>query len=97
MERATAAADGGIHLVDLVTVAMDELALNLRQVLELTESVASATEEQNQTSHAVVKSVQQISDLSSDVESGSQQIKQAAQSLAETAAHTHALVERFKV
>jgi len=97
MERATAAADGGIHLVDLVTVAMDELAANLRQVMELTESVASATEEQNQTSNSVVKSVQQISDLSADVELGSQQIKQAAQSLAETAAQTHALVERFKV
>lgn len=97
MERATAAADGGIHLVDLVTVAMDELSENLKQVLQLTETVASATEEQNQASQSVVINVKQISELAGDVEEGSKQTSTAAESLAEIAAHTHELVDRFKV
>jgi len=55
MERATSAADGGIHLVDLVTVAMNELSDNIKQVLQLTES--AATEEQDQASSSVVINV----------------------------------------
>jgi len=55
MERATAAADGGIHLVDLVTVAMNELSDNIKQVLQLTES--AATEKQDQASSSVVINV----------------------------------------
>jgi methyl-accepting chemotaxis protein len=97
MERATAAADGGIHLVDLVTVALDELSENLKQVLQLTETVAAATEEQDQASSSVVNSVKNISELAGDVEEGSKQTSAAAENLAEIAAHTHELVERFKV
>lgn len=97
MEKATAAADGGIHLVDLVTVAMNELSTNLKQVTELSELVAAATEEQNQTTQAVVINVKHISELATDLELGSQHTNQAAESLAKTAAHTHSLVSRFKV
>jgi methyl-accepting chemotaxis protein len=97
MERATAAAADGINLVDLVTVAMDELSKNLNQVLQLTETVASATEEQNQASQSVVISVKQISELAGDVEEGSKQTSTAAENLAKIAAHTHELVDRFKV
>ena len=97
MERATAAAGGGIHLVDLVTTAMDELSENLKQVLLLTDTVATATEEQLQASSSVVNSVNHISDLASDVEEGSKQTSIAAESLAKIAAHTHELVQRFKV
>jgi len=97
MERATAAADGGICLVNLVTVAMDELSENLTQVLQLTETVAAAAEEQSQVSSSVVVSVKNISELAKDVEKGSIQTSAAAESLAEIAAHTHELVDRFKV
>jgi methyl-accepting chemotaxis protein len=97
MERATVAARGGIHLVDLVTVAMDELSTNLHQVLLLTETVAAATEEQDQASVSVVMSVKSISELASDVEEGSKQTSTAAENLAEIAAHTHDLVQRFKI
>lgn len=97
MERATAAADGGIHLVDLVTVALDELSVNLEQVLQLTDTVAAATEEQQQASNSVIGSVKNISELAGDVEAGSKQTSAAAENLAEIAAHTHELVERFKV
>jgi len=97
MEQATSAAEGGIHLVDLVTVAMDELSDNLQQVLQLTETVAAATEEQDQASNSVVISVKSISELASDVEQGSKQTSAAAQNLAEIAADTHELVQRFKV
>jgi methyl-accepting chemotaxis protein len=57
MERATETADDGIRLVDLVTVAMDDLSENIQQVLQLTETVAAATEEQGQASNSVVMSV----------------------------------------
>jgi len=97
MERATETADDGIRLVELVTVAMDELSDNFKQVLQLTETVAAATEEQNQASSSVVLSVKNISDLSSDVEQGSKKTSAAAENLAEIAAQTHDLVERFKV
>lgn len=97
MERATAAADGGIHLVDLVTVALDELSVNLKQVIELSEIVASATEEQHQTTSSVLMNVTKISDLASEVELGAQHTSQAADSLAKTAANTHFIVGRFKV
>jgi methyl-accepting chemotaxis protein len=97
MEHASSTADEGKGLVDLVTSAMDELSENFKQVLQLTETVAAATEEQNQASISVVSSVKNISELSSDVEKGSKQTSSAAQSLAEIAAHTHKVVERFKV
>ena len=97
MERATAAAGGGIHLVDLVTVALDELSENLKQVLALTDTVATATEEQNHASDSVLSSVKSISTLAQEVEQGSDETSAAASELAKIAAHTHELVGRFKV
>jgi methyl-accepting chemotaxis protein len=97
MERATETADDGIRLVDLVTVALDELSLSLKQVLQLTETVAAATEEQDQASNSVVVSVKNISDLAGDVEAGSKKTNAAAENLAEIAAKTRDLVDRFKV
>ena len=73
------------------------LSENLKQVLQLTETVASATEEQNQASQSVVINVKQISELAGDVEEGSKQTSTAAENLAEIAAHTHDLVQRFKI
>ena len=97
MERATAAADGGIHLVDLVTVALDELSASLKQAIELSEVVASATDKQNQTTQSVLHNVTTISELASEVELGSKQTSEAAINLAKTAAHTHTILGRFKV
>ena len=97
MERATAAADGGIHLVDLVTVALDELSASLKQAIELSNVVSSATEKQNQTTHSVLHNVTKITELANEVELGSKQTSEAAEMLAKTAAHTHALLGRFKV
>jgi ABC-type Zn2+ transport system substrate-binding protein/surface adhesin len=57
---------------------MDELSTNLHQVLLLTETVAVATEEQDQASFSVVMSVKSISELASDVEEGSKQTMTAA-------------------
>ena len=60
MERAATAADGGIHLVDLVSTAMDELGANLNLVMDMTEKVSSTTDYQNATSDQVLVSVNQI-------------------------------------
>ena len=97
MERATAAADGGIHLVDLVTIAMDELSANLQQAIELSNVVSSATEKQNQTTRSVLHNVTNITELANEVELGSKQTSEAAEMLAKTAAHTHALLGRLRV
>ncbi len=97
MERAAAAADGGIHLVDLVTTAMNELDANLKHVLQLTDTVAAATEEQNVTSDSVVENVHNINDMAREVSEGATQTSHAADELARIASDTHDLVSRFKV
>lgn len=97
MERAAAAADGGIHLVDLVTTAMDELAANLKSVLQLTDVVSRATEEQNTTSQSVNINVTNINDMAEDVNRGAVQSSTAAAELAAIAAHSQELLGRFKV
>jgi methyl-accepting chemotaxis protein len=97
MERAAAAADGGIHLVDLVTTAMDELAANLKSVLLLTDTVASATEEQDATSRSVAVNVTNINDMAADVNRGAAQSSTAATELASIAAHSQEQLSRFKV
>lgn len=97
MERAAAAAGGGIHLVDLVTVAMDELAANLTSVLKLTDTVASATTEQNATSNSVTENVSNINNMAHDVQLGAEQTSASANELAKIAAHTQEIVARFKV
>ncbi|WP_026374471.1 methyl-accepting chemotaxis protein [Aestuariibacter salexigens] len=97
MERAERAADGGIHLVDLVTTAMDELARTIDAVQQMSETVATATEEQNVTSDSVTESVTRINEMATDAEQGARQTSASAHELARIAANTKELVERFKV
>lgn len=97
MERAGSAADGGIHLVDLVTVAMNELSNNLKSVLALTDTVAAATTEQNATSNSVAENVTNINDMADEVLNGVKQSSKSADELARIASHTQELVSRFKV
>ena len=96
MERAAAAADGGIHLVDLVTTAMNELAQTIQKVQEMTDTVATATTEQDLTSDSVTESVTHISEMAADVEQGAMQTSASAAELAQISAHANELVERFK-
>ncbi|MFC3095443.1 methyl-accepting chemotaxis protein [Alteromonas sediminis] len=97
MEQAERAADGGIHLVELVTKAMNELSSNINVLLSMSESVAAATEQQNMTSLQVSQSVEYISSMSVEAEQGSRQAREAASELAEMASRTQQLVSRFKV
>ncbi|WP_293745754.1 methyl-accepting chemotaxis protein [uncultured Paraglaciecola sp.] len=97
MEHASSTADEGKSLVDLVTLAMDELSESFKQVLQLTETIAAATEEQNQATNSVAISVKSISKLAGNVEQGSKQTSASAENLAEISARTNGLVERFKV
>ncbi|MDM7859968.1 methyl-accepting chemotaxis protein [Alteromonas sp. ASW11-36] len=97
MERAAAAADGGIHLVDLVTTAMNELSQTIDKVQDMANTVATATTEQDSTSDSVTQNVTQISDMAADVENGATQTSKSAKELASIAAHTNELVRRFKV
>ena len=97
MEQAAAAADGGIHLVDLVTVAMNELSDTLDSVSNMTTTVATATEEQDVTSSSVSGNVGQINEMAHDVEVGARQTSEAASELARIASRASELVGRFRV
>lgn len=97
MEKAEAAASGGIHLVELVTKAMKELSTTIEQVQEMADLVAQATEEQDQTSRMVLGSVSKVNALSTEVRSGAAQISSASLELASIASHTRSMVSRFKV
>ncbi len=97
MEQAAAAADGGIHLVDLVTVAMEELGTTLNSVANMTTTVASATEQQDVTSSTVSQNVNSINEMAHDVEVGARQTSEAAAELSRIANRASELVGRFKV
>jgi methyl-accepting chemotaxis protein len=97
MERAATTADGGKHLVELLTTAMNELALTISAMLDLNDSVAFASKEQNATSDSVAMSVSSINDMAHEVQLGASQSSVAAEELARIAAHTQELVARFKV
>ena len=97
MEKASEAASGGIHLVDLLGTAMNELSISLEQMSTLTHTVATASEEQNVTSDSVAKNIVEINEVAVDVEEGGRQTSESAHELARIAAHTHQLVSRFIV
>jgi methyl-accepting chemotaxis protein len=97
MHKASKTADAGIHLVSLLTVAMNELAGIIRKMLDLNNSVALASKEQDTTSGSVAMSVNSINDMAHEVQLGALQSSQAADELARIAAHTQELVARFKV
>lgn len=97
MERASRAAEGGIHLVELVTVAMTELGDTLSKVQEMTDVVASASEEQSLTSSSVTDNIARISNLSAEIEDGATQSNQSAQHVSQVAKHASDKVERFIV
>ncbi|WP_414830319.1 methyl-accepting chemotaxis protein [Alteromonas sp. H39] len=97
MEKAATAADGGIHLVDLVTTAMNELSETIVRVQELADTVAAAAEEQHVTSRSVSENVTRISEMSSDIDLGARHSSESAAELAKIAAQTKDLVARFKV
>lgn len=97
MERAAAAADGGIHLVDLVTTAMNELADTIDKVQGMTNTIAAASTQQDRTSDSVTDNVTAISEMAADVEQSASQINEAASELALIATNTNHMVGRFKV
>lgn len=97
MYRASTTADGGIHLVQLLTVAMNELAVTISSMLDLNDTVALASKEQSSTSDSVTISISNINDLAHEVQLGAAQSSQAADELARIAAHTQDVVARFKV
>ena len=96
MDKATTAADGGIHLVDLVTTAMNELSQIIIKVKAMADSVATATEEQNVTSESVSESVNSIAAQSEEMSRGVAVATRSAQELSAIAEENEKLVSRFK-
>ena len=97
MEKAAMAADGGIHLVELVTTAMDELSQIIVKVQAMADSVASATEQQDMTSNSVSENVTRIAEMSQELEQGTQIATSAARDLAGMAHSSQALVAGYEV
>ncbi len=96
MEKAEAAAGGGIHLVDLVTVAMNELGQTIAQVQQLVSVVASAAVEQDATSNAIGENVSAVNQLSEDIHSGAVHTRNSADELARIAVSLQDMVNRFR-
>lgn len=97
MQNAATAADGGIHLVDLVSTAMNELSTIIVKVQEMSDSVATAVEQQDMTSNSVSATVLHIREMAEDIEMGAKHTSAASADLSRIAAHANALVGRFKV
>jgi methyl-accepting chemotaxis protein len=76
---------------------LTELAGALEEFQELADIVASATEEQTAASSSVSQSINYISEMASDVESGAQESSRSANELAEIAERANSMVSRFKV
>jgi methyl-accepting chemotaxis protein len=97
MERASTTADGGIHLVELLTVAMNELAATINTMLASNDSIAQASQEQHTTAGSVVLSVSSINSMAHEVQLGSAESSKASEELAKIASHTQDSLARFKV
>lgn len=97
MSSASSAAGDGIVLIDSVTEAMRSLSESLMIVLDLSETVATATVEQNATSESVAENVQAINDMALEVSDGVIQISNSADNLLKVAIETQKLVSRFTV
>nr|WP_252728391.1 methyl-accepting chemotaxis protein [Alteromonas sp. C1M14] len=96
MDKASTAADGGIHLVNLVTTAMNELSQIIINVKNMTDSVASATEQQDATSDSVSENVNTIAAQSEEISHGVKIATESAQNLSIIAKETNTLVSSFK-
>lgn len=97
MERAARAAEGGIHLVELVSTAMTELGETITKVQNMADTVAAAAEEQDVTSTSVSENVNRIRNLSASIETGASQSSESARELSLIAARANERVERFRV
>ncbi|MBO1254645.1 methyl-accepting chemotaxis protein [Alteromonas sp. 5E99-2] len=97
MERASQAADGGVHLVDVLTTAMNELMETMNEMLVLTENVSEAVVQQTATSKAVEGNVVTIDGLSVAIEQSTSEINESATELQRLGQSSHQLIERFKV
>ncbi|MBU3022494.1 methyl-accepting chemotaxis protein [Aestuariibacter sp. A3R04] len=97
MDKASTAADGGIHLVDLVTTAMNELSNIIEQVQLMADSVASATEEQDATSNSVSENINRIAEMTEALSRGTEEASEATNELARMAKETKQLVAAFTV
>jgi methyl-accepting chemotaxis protein len=97
MEQAEVVAQDGIQQVNLVTNAMTELSVTLDAVLALSESVASAAEQQNAVSNSVTNNIHAVSSMSKEVNNGVHHTSQAAEELSAIAVQVDSLLARFKV
>ncbi|WP_394221799.1 methyl-accepting chemotaxis protein [Alteromonas gracilis] len=97
MEKASTAADDGIQMVDLAAQAMTQLNGIIEQVRTMTETVASATEEQDATSNSVSGNVNRIAEQAQELSHGITSVTQSANELATMAGKTSGLVSDYKV
>jgi methyl-accepting chemotaxis protein len=96
MEKAEVAADSGIHQVELVTSAMQELSAIMETMRTLALDVAESTDTQSGTSKSVSDNVANLSEMSVQIEHGAEQMSQSSKELASIAATTKGLLQRFK-
>ena len=96
METANTSANDGIVLVEEVSHSIDELNLNIEQLVQVNETIASANEEQKYTCDTINSNIYILSDHASQIDTTSSEVSQATEQLAEVADSLAVLVAKFK-
>ena len=89
--------DEGLGLADNAGGALEEIVTNIHNVVDLVTQIATATEEQAQTSTSISQNVVKISDLSSESAQGITEISGSAQQLNSLTAELNGLMRRFRL
>lgn len=97
MNRASDSVTESSRFVEQVSNSMGRLANDLQSIQQMSETIANATTEQNETSNEVSQKVPNISEMAAEVQRSSTQTTESAQSLASIAAQSKARVSRYQV
>ena len=89
--------DEGLGLADNAGGALEEIVTNIHNVVDLVTQIATATEEQAQTSTSISQNVVKISGLSSESAQGITEISGSAQQLNSLTAELNDLMRQFKL
>ncbi|MCC5859237.1 MAG: methyl-accepting chemotaxis protein [Ectothiorhodospiraceae bacterium] len=97
MERSQHQAREGVDHVAEAGSVLEQIAGSVRGIEEMTQQIASATEEQTATSRELNQTIHAISEISEQNARNSVQTTQASESLSSLAEQLSAMVQRFRV
>lgn len=96
MQRASASAEGGIHLVDELSTSLNELLLGIQDLDNINLTVASANEEQKYTCDEIMKNMTKVEQSASELFVASKDVSSASVALSGIASGLQGQVCQFK-